>query len=85
MRADALVKANDVDGAVGALRAGLAEDEILKTLFAPELELRLRVSLSHLLAGSGRTAEAKAVAQPICAPEKAGRFRGTLDKAHLCE
>jgi rhomboid protease GluP len=84
-RASALLDARDAAGAERELRAGLSEEEILKTQFAPELESRLRTMLALVLLDEGRSAEARTIARPICAASASGPLREALDKARLCD
>ena len=84
-RAAALLDAHDAVGAERELRAGLSEEEILRTQFSPELEARLRTMLALVLLDEGRSAEARTVAQPICAASASGPMREALDKGRLCD
>jgi rhomboid protease GluP len=84
-RAGALLSARDAAGAERELRAGLAEQEILQTQFKPELELRLKMILALVLSDEGRGAEAKTIAQPVCAPAAPQDMRTRLALAHLCD
>jgi rhomboid protease GluP len=84
-RAGALLAARDDVGAERELRAGLAEQEILQTQFKPELELRLKMVLALVLSDEGRGAEAKTIAQPVCAPAAPQEMRTRLAQAHLCD
>jgi rhomboid protease GluP len=84
-RAAALLDVHDAVGAERELRAGLIEEEILKTQFSPELELRLRTMLALVLVDEGRSAEARTIAQPICAASASGPLREALDRGRLCD
>ena len=84
LRASALIDDRDPTGAEQQLRAGLKEEEILKTKFPPDLETRLRTMLAAVLLDKGEAAEAKAVARPICG-SATGPMRETLTRFHLCE
>jgi rhomboid protease GluP len=84
-RAAALLDTRDPAGAERELRAGLREEEILKTQFTPDLGLRLRTMLAFTLLAEGNSAEAKAVALPICASSVSGPLREALDKGRLCD
>jgi hypothetical protein len=84
-RAAALLDAHDNVGAERELRAGLSEEEILKTQFSPELESRLRTMLALVLLDEGRSAEARTVAQSLCAASASGPLREALDKGRLCD
>jgi rhomboid protease GluP len=83
MRAAALLDDRDPAGAERELRAGLKEDEILKTKFQPDLEVRLRTVLAAVLVDKGQNAEAKAIARPACGA--AGSMREMLDTLKVCE
>jgi rhomboid protease GluP len=69
------------------LRAGLAEERILKTRLKPELEARMRGMLALILFDRNQSAEAKAAAQPACGmtADSFAALRELLLKAHLCE
>ena len=85
--ASALLDAKDLPGAERELRAGLAENEILKTKFKPELEARMRALLALVLDDQGKTAEAKSEAQSTCgisAPALA-QMRELLVQQRLCD
>jgi rhomboid protease GluP len=82
-----LIDRKDPAGAERELRAGLAEERILKTRLKPELEARMSGMLALILLERNQDAEAKAAAQPACgmtAPSFTG-MREMLLKAHLCE
>ncbi len=83
-QANALLKKDELAGAEKALRTGLGEEEILRTKFSPDLELRMRTMLALILADRGQWADAKAVAQPVCGTPGSGQLREALDRARLC-
>jgi rhomboid protease GluP len=83
MRARILLETQDVAGAERELRAGLAEEELWRTLFRPDLAVALRTTLALVLA-SDRIEEAKAVARPVCDLVQSGPSRDALDKLKLC-
>src|SRR6266704_2869316 len=83
LRASALLEESNPAAAEQELRMGLKEEQILRTKFSPDLESRMRTTLALVLVGRGQTAEAKAIAQPVCGA--AGSVRGTLDRFRLCE
>ena len=66
-QANVLVDRNDLQGAAQALRAGLAEQEVLKTRFKPELEGQMRGMLALVLTDLNQRGEAQTVAAPACA------------------
>jgi len=84
LRAGALIEDRDAAAAERQLRAGLKEEQILKTKFPPDLEARLRTMLAAVLLDKGEAAEAKAVARPVCG-DPASLMRETLVKFQLCE
>jgi rhomboid protease GluP len=83
--ADALLERDELAEAEKALRAGLAETEMLQSHFEPELELRMRTLLALVLSDRGQAAEARIAAQPVCGARPTGSLRKALDEARLCE
>jgi rhomboid protease GluP len=83
IRAGVLLAAKDAAGAERELRAGLAEEELWRTLFQPDLAMALRTTLALVLA-QDRVDEAKAVARPVCEAVQSGQWRNTLDNLKLC-
>ena len=83
IRARVLLETQDVAGAERELRAGLAEEELWRTLFRPDLAVALRTTLALVLA-QDRMDEAKAVARPVCEAVQSGPSRDALDKLKLC-
>jgi Rhomboid family len=83
-RAAALLDAKDNFGAERELRAGLAEEDLWRKFFNPDLSIRLHTMLAMVLAETQRPDEAKAVAQPVCAATTTGPMRAVLDRAKLC-
>jgi len=83
--ANSLLEKRDLAGAERELRAGLAEEQILKTKFSRDLESRMRTLLALVLLDQGRPAEAKTAAQPVCSTSVSGPMREALDKARLCD
>lgn len=80
-----LLDARDRAGAERELRAGLAEEEMLRLYFRPELTHQFKALLALTLADSGRRDEARDVARSVCiglAPEP---IRRMLAAAKLCE
>lgn len=80
-----LLDARDLQGAERELRAGLAEEEMLRHFFRPELTHQFKALLALTLADSGRRDEARDVARSVCiglAPEP---IRRMLAAAKLCE
>jgi rhomboid protease GluP len=84
-RASALFDARDLVGAERELRAGLAEERILRTKFSPDFEVRLRTMLALVLFERGQLTEAKKEAKPVCASSAFNAVRDTLNSYHLCE
>ena len=85
--ATAHIDAKDLPSAERELRAGLSEDEILKTKFKPELEGRMRGLLALVLNDQSKTAEAKSVAEPACNISAPGfaQMRELLVQQRLCD
>jgi hypothetical protein len=86
-RGSALLDARDFASAERELRAGLAEQEILKTTLVPaRTDALLRTNLSIALYGSNQMAEAKTVAQPLCQASSAetATLRETLKRIRVC-
>jgi len=82
--ATTLLEKRDLVGAEQELRAGLAEDGVLKSKFSPELEFRLRTMLALLLLDRREPDEARAVALRVCSELTSGPMRDALDKVRLC-
>jgi hypothetical protein len=85
LRAEALLDSGDGTGAERELRAGLTEQDILKTRFSPESEAQRRTVRALVLADGGTQEEAKTIAQPICSPAGPANMRDALFAQHLCE
>jgi membrane associated rhomboid family serine protease len=83
IRARVLLVTHDVAGAERELRAGLAEEDVWRTLFKPDLAIALRTTLALVLA-EDRMDEARAVARPVCEAVQSGPSREALDKMKLC-
>jgi len=56
-------------------RAGLAEQEMLDTEFAPMLEPRLRIALSVSLLAQGQKDEAHQAAKPVCGAAEGAKLK----------
>jgi hypothetical protein len=83
-RAVALLDSGDNSRAETELWAGLAEEDLWRPLFNPELPLRLRSLLAAILADSRRD-EARTVARPVCETMPSGPLRELVDRGRLCE
>jgi rhomboid protease GluP len=85
-QAQALIDGRDLAGAERELRAGLGEQELLRTKFKPEFTATLQGMLALVLYDLDRRPEAKAAAEPACAtPAPAfGPMRELLVKLELC-
>jgi len=81
-RAATLQGDGDNAGAEREWRAALADREMLRTFFKPELEHLIRVNLALLLKDGGRKAEAAEMAKPVCALK--GERQIMLENAGLC-
>jgi rhomboid protease GluP len=78
-----LLKANDRVGAEREARAGLAEEDLWRSMLAPQLPQTLRAALAVAIAGDRRS-EALAIARPVCAGVTSGPVRKMLDDQKLC-
>lgn len=76
---------SDFERAEAELRAGLAEQEILRTSFPPEFEWQLRSSLAMIRLHNNDVAEARRLAEPVCASARRTPMREALGKLKLCE
>ena len=83
IRARVLLETQNVAGAERELRAGLAEEDVWRTLFRPDLAVALRTTLALVIA-KDRMDEAKAIARPVCDAFQSGPSRDALDKLKLC-
>jgi rhomboid protease GluP len=86
-QAGSLIDQAQLPGAARELRAGLAEGEILRTQFKPELEAQMRGMLALVLHDLNQPAEARAAAEPTCAVAAPAfaRMRELLIKTGLCD
>jgi rhomboid protease GluP len=87
VRGMALLDAGNSTGAERELRAGLAEEEILKSLLPPRIDALLRTNLAIALYGNRQTSEAKAIARPVCELTTAENrpMREPLKRIGICE
>jgi len=85
--AGGLIDRNDLPGAERELRAGLAEKQLLKTRFTPELEARMGGMLALVINERNQRTEARAVAQPACGTTDGSlaALRDLLVKSKLCQ
>jgi rhomboid protease GluP len=83
-QAVALVQAKDLAGAEQEMRAGLANEDVLRLLFAPGLKTHLQSYLALILIDDRRKDEAVTFARAGCLDTKA-TLHGALVKAGLCE
>jgi rhomboid protease GluP len=65
-RGMALLDASDLAGAERELRQSLADAELLRSFLLPRTEEMIRANLAIVLYGNRQTAEAKAIAAPVC-------------------
>ncbi|MEZ4359525.1 MAG: rhomboid family intramembrane serine protease [Kofleriaceae bacterium] len=78
-------RAGDSAGAQQALRAALAEDQLLREAFVGRgLEISLRHMLATLLLGEQRRAEAAAVVAPVCVAGPGGGAPDDIRALDLC-
>jgi rhomboid protease GluP len=82
-----LLDAGDLAGAERELRAGLDDAQTFKDLLPPQVEALLRTNLATTLNAARQTAEAKAVAEPVCRRETAETrsLRSRLKRLGLCD
>lgn len=76
-------RAGDARNAEAELRAALAEEEILRTQFKPELEVLLRSLLAEALLAQGRGDDARREAAPVCGSGP-GQTTDRLRELGLC-
>lgn len=84
-QATALLDKQDLAGAARELRTGLAEDQMLRTKFAPSLEARMRTMLALVLLDKGELGNAKQAARPVCSTPVTDSLREALMQARLCD
>jgi rhomboid protease GluP len=85
IHAQSLLEKNDVAGAEADLRAAFAEPELIESSAGSQFESQIRALLAAVLREEGKAAEAKAIAAPACAAEKAGAVADYLKRFSLCE
>ena len=78
-----LLNANDLAGAEREARAGLAEENIWRSVLPDQIANGLRVMLAAAI-NNDRPAEALSTARPACAALKDGPMRKLLDDRKLC-
>ncbi|WP_181161130.1 rhomboid family intramembrane serine protease [Labrys okinawensis] len=84
LRAQALLRRNDIQGAERDLRAALADRQLIAEVGGSDFENRVRAVLAALLKNKGEPSEAAAMAGPACAVEKSGPIADYLTKFSLC-
>jgi rhomboid protease GluP len=82
-KATELLNAFDFRGAEREAHAGLAEEDLWRSMLAPEVAQNLRTVLAVAL-GPDRRSEALAIARPVCAAVTNGPMRKMLDDRKLC-
>ena len=85
MQARARLVRDDLEAAEATLRAGLAEEEILRTMFTRETEWKLRAMLASVRSEQGDRAEARHLARDICLNGGDSPLRLLLTTEGLCE
>ena len=86
VRAMARVSRGETRAAEEDLRAGLADEALLRTQFPDRrLEVSLRASLAEMLQERGETAEARRVVAPVCDVRIAGQTPPQLILLGLCD
>ena len=83
MRAAELIDANDLAGAEREARAGLADEELWRSLLPAQVANGLRAMLAAAIV-KDRREEALSTAGPACAAIKDGPMRKLLDDRKLC-
>ncbi len=86
-QASSLIDRPDLRGAAQELRAGLAEEEILRTKFRPELQAQMSAMLALVLHDLRQPAEALTAAAPACGvtTPSFAKMHGLLVTTGLCE
>ncbi|MGE5626149.1 MAG: rhomboid family intramembrane serine protease [Bacillota bacterium] len=79
------MSANNMADAERELRAGLAEDEMLRLEFQPGLKVHMEGMLAMVLQQRGETDEAKRYAASLCASDGKDQLRQNLVNSHLCD
>jgi rhomboid protease GluP len=82
-QATVLLNASDFAGAEREARVGLAEEDVWRSMLAPEVAQNLRTVLAVALSRDRRS-EALAIARPVCAAVPNGPMRKMLDERKLC-
>jgi len=85
MMARVLINRDDLAGAESLLRDGLADRDILKTLFTRDTEWKLRAMLASVRLEQGDRAEARLLAREICLKGNTHTLRLLLITYGLCE
>jgi rhomboid protease GluP len=82
-KAGQLLDAGDFAGAEREARAGLADENLWRTLLSPQVSHGLRAFLA-IAVSRDRPEQAIETARPVCAALKDGPFRKMLDERRLC-
>jgi rhomboid protease GluP len=82
-KAAQLLDARDFAGAEREARAGLADENLWRTLLSPQVSHGLRVFLAMAISAD-RPEQAIETARPVCAALKDGPLRKMLDERRLC-
>ncbi|MBV8449293.1 MAG: rhomboid family intramembrane serine protease [Hyphomicrobiales bacterium] len=81
-----LMRAQDQIAAEQELRTALAQEETIRLTLGPEFEMRVRGTLSTVLALQGEIDKAKTEARPACASAETPKsVRNIMDQIHVCE
>ena len=83
MRAADLLDANDLAGAEREARAGLADEDLWRSMLSAQLANGLRVMLAIAI-NRDHPEQARSTAQPACVALKDGSMRKLLDERKLC-
>jgi rhomboid protease GluP len=82
-KATELLNTSDFRGAEQEAQAGLAEEELWRSMLSPEVAQNLRIVLA-VAVSPDRQSEAQAIARPVCAAVSNGPMRKMLDDRKLC-
>ena len=84
LRAQTLLRKNDIQGAEADLRAALADRPLVAEVGGSDFENRVRAVLAAVLKSKGDRCGAATMAGPACAAEKSGPIADYLNKFALC-
>jgi rhomboid protease GluP len=79
-----LAKEEHLDEAAAELRLALADPDVLKRVYKPELEVAIRAMLAEILVYQKKPDEAAAAAAPACTLGEGGKVPPDLERLSLC-